>query len=171
MSVSEAMRIAKYRPSYAKNPQAMTRSKGMSDLMEMVFPKDFVATKHRQLLNASKVEHLVFPLAMTDKKITEILARNNCTVTEFMHSETQTHVWFFTADNMAQDKALDKIYKLRGEYAPEELDVTSKGLSLADLFERAEERKKAEARQLAIINKPKAKKPHGKRSKPKAKKA
>lgn len=141
MSVSEAMRRMKYKPGSSKNPQQLTRSKGMRELMDLVFPEDVIATKHRQLLNAHKIEHMVFPLAMTDEMITELLAQANCIVKKFMHSETQTHVWFFTADNQAQDKALDKVYKLRGEYAPEEHDVNVKGLSLVDLYEKAKVKK------------------------------
>lgn len=142
MSVSEAMRKVGYKPGYSKNPQSLTRTQGMKDFLDIVFPPEYVANKHRQLLNASRIEHMVFPLAMTDEEIVEILAKANCTVKKFMHSETQTHVWFFMADNMAQDKALDKVYKLRGDYAPEEVDVKSAGLSLVSLFEKAEQRRK-----------------------------
>ena len=137
----------------------------MQELMDMVFPSHYVATKHRQLLNAHRIDHMVFPLAMTDEDITALLAQANCIVKKFMHSETQTHVWFFAADNMAQDKALDKIYKLRGDYAPEEVDVKSNGLSLASLFEKAEQRRKLRAKQLPVKEKTNAKKPNRKTTK------
>lgn len=142
MSVSEAMRRAKYAPSSVKQSHRIPRAEGIKGLLDMVFDPVYVANKHRQLLNASRIEHMVFPLAMTDDEIVELLAQNNCTVKKFMHSETQTHVWYFMADNMAQDKALDKVYKLRGDYAPEEVDVKSAGLSLVSLFEKAEQRRK-----------------------------
>lgn len=56
---------------------------------------------------------------LTDKEIIEMLAEVNCKVRRIVHGESARHVYFWAADNMARDKALDKAYKLKGTYAPE----------------------------------------------------
>jgi hypothetical protein len=82
-------------------------------------PDDLLAARHLELLNASDIDHMVFPLNMMDEDITDLLKENNCTPKRFMHSETQTHVWFFSADNKARKDAIDMAYKIKGSYAPE----------------------------------------------------
>ncbi len=119
------------------------------------FPDELLKKKHLELLNASRLDHMVFPpfnqkkadeddgddeefedLAdlenkgekfgeqLTDQQIRELLLSVNCNVRKIVHGENQRHVYFWIADNMAQDKALDKAYKIRGLYAPEKRELS-----------------------------------------------
>lgn len=110
------------------------------------FSEEFLAQKHLQLLNSTRIDHLVFPLGpdidegdpsegppsgasvpeafkdrtkLTDQEITSMLAEVNCTVRQIVHGETARHVYFWSADNRALRDALDMAYKLKGTYAPE----------------------------------------------------
>ena len=56
---------------------------------------------------------------LTDVEIIKMLAEVNCTVRRIVHGEQARHVYFWAADNLARDKAIDKVYKLKGAYAPE----------------------------------------------------
>lgn len=60
---------------------------------------------------------------LSDKEIIEMLAEVNCKVRRIVHGETARHVYFWSADNMARDKALEKVYKLKGSYAPEKKSI------------------------------------------------
>jgi len=115
-NVSKGMIEAGYSPQTAKNPKNLTKSKAWNDLMNTYLSDEEVAKKHNELLNATGVGHMVFPLDVTDEQIIKLLAEANCIVKRFMHSETQTHVWFFAADNNARKAALDMAYKLKNKY-------------------------------------------------------
>lgn len=153
-NVSRAMMDAGYTPATANTPQKLTESKAWKEIMEESLPDNFLAEKHVELLNSSRIDHMVFPLGpkdeddinfsgakvkkegedkpeakmpeeykerttLTDKEIIEMLAEVNCKVRRIVHGETARHVYFWAADNMARDKALDKAYKLKGSYAAE----------------------------------------------------
>lgn len=51
-NVSKAMREVGYSPITAKNPKNLTDSKGWQELMKEYLPDDFLAKKHRELLEA-----------------------------------------------------------------------------------------------------------------------
>ncbi len=56
---------------------------------------------------------------VTDVDIKEMLEDLKCKVKRIVHRETARDVYYWTADNTTQDKALDKAYKLKGSYAPD----------------------------------------------------
>lgn len=115
-NVSRAMMEVGFSPATAKTPQKLTTSKGWQELMELHLSDASIAKRHKELLNSHFVDHMVFPLAMTEKEITALLLEVNCVARRFMHAETQTHVWFFAPDNKARKDAIDMAYKLKGRY-------------------------------------------------------
>ncbi len=158
-----------YGTSLQNNPSRVLDSQGFQKLLAEKIPEDFVAEKHLELLKATKLDHMIFPLGpegeddinlsggvnppkekeksretdeledqpnggallrrggaeeterttLTDKEIIAMLAEVNCVVRRIVHGETARHVYFWAADNMARDKAVDKAYKLRGRYQNE----------------------------------------------------
>lgn len=135
-NISKAMRDVGYSPQTAKTPQKLTESKGWKELMDKYLPDSLIAKKHNELLNASGIDHMVFPLNVSDKEIKELLKEANCIVKKIMHSETQTHVWFFSADNNARKNALDMAYKLKGSYQVElgETDETKVNVNVINII-------------------------------------
>ena len=108
---------AGYTHNTAKKPSNLTDSKGWNELMEHYLSDSLLAEKHRELLEATGIGHMVFPLNITDEEISKFLSEANCVVKRFQHSDTQTHVWYFAIDNLARKNALDLAYKLKGKYA------------------------------------------------------
>ena len=115
-NVSKGMVKAGYSPKTAKTPQKLTESKAWDELMDVYLSDQELSEKHQALLNATGIAHQVYPLDVTDKQIIDLLKEANCQVKRFMHSETQTHVWYFAPDNRARKDALDMAYKLKGRY-------------------------------------------------------
>ncbi len=116
-NVSQGMIKAGYSKKSAKNPKNLTESKAWDELMDTYLSDQELSEKHQALLNATGIAHQVYPLNVTDEQITELLKEANCQVKRFMHSEFQTHVWYFAPDNRARKDALDMAYKLKGRYA------------------------------------------------------
>lgn len=61
-SIGKAMIAAGYSENTANTPQKLTESKGWTELMGDYLSDEDLSKKHAQLLNSTKIEHLVFPL-------------------------------------------------------------------------------------------------------------
>lgn len=113
------------------------------------FLDEEVAAVHKELMTSRKLDHMIFPMGpkeddkqpelnvskeiktvvdaqiemertqLTDKDIEQLLTDANCVLRKIVHGRTARHVYFWAPDNMARDKAVDKVYKLKGAYAPE----------------------------------------------------
>ncbi len=163
-NVSKGMRDAGYADKTVKNPSNLTESKAWEEIMEDVLPDENLAEIHRQQLNSTRIDHMVFPLGpkgedddnfsgakpdkdketkneieverttLTDEEIIDMLAAVNCTVKRIVHGQTARHVYFWSPDNMARDKALDKAYKLKGHYKAEKKELSG-SINLADTID------------------------------------
>lgn len=144
------------------------------------FPNTLLEKKHLQLLNASTLNHESYPLGprdeidklkwiearkslckekgvpyteidyLTDEDIIQMLKDINCTVKRIVHRDTARDVYYWSADNLAQDRALDKAYKIRGEYAPEKRELS--GVNGEPLFSN-EHKSKAKRAISGFLNK------------------
>lgn len=152
VSIAKVLESVGYGRGLQNQPNRVIESDGFQLLMAEYLPEKTIAKKHAELLNATRMDHMIFPLGpkdeddinfsgarthteekddeihpeevkerttLTDKEIIEMLAEVNCKVRRIVHGETARHVYFWAADNMARDKALDKAYKLRGRYQEE----------------------------------------------------
>lgn len=62
-----ALRTAGYSNAVIKNPKKVTDSPTFQDLFNSMLPDDLLAEKHLELLNASRVDHMIFPLGPGDE--------------------------------------------------------------------------------------------------------
>ena len=122
--LKHAMVDAGYSPAYAHKPQEFRNTEAVKKEYAERFTDEELDKVHHELLMAARIDHMVFPKAVTDEEIKELLATVGCTVKKIMHSDNANHAWFWSPDNMARDKALDKAYKLRSNYALEKVQGT-----------------------------------------------
>lgn len=123
-SVSGAMRQAGYSDAAATNPQELTKSKGWKELMDQYLPDKTLLASHKKLLQSKYLDHMVFPLAMSDKDITALVKSVGGTVKRFQHSESQTHVWFWAANTKAIKDAIELAYKIKSRLKDGGVKVT-----------------------------------------------
>lgn len=124
-SVSKAMSKAGYSKATSKNPKNVTKSKTWKELMDEFLPETMVIKKHKQLMNASKLDLFVFPLSMNDDQIKELVESiPGCVLKKIEHGDTQNRAYYWVPDNKAQESAVDMAYKLRGTYKATEVKVT-----------------------------------------------
>lgn len=109
---------AGYSPSVAKKPALVTKSKGFQELLDDVLDDESLINVHESLLKAKAIDHLVFPLAMTDEEITTLVESVGGTVRKFMHGETANHVWFWAPNTKARQDALKLAYDVKGKLKP-----------------------------------------------------
>jgi hypothetical protein len=113
--IGAVLKQAGYSDSVAESPQRVTDTIGFQALIDQYLPEEDLAKAHREVLNTKKIEHMVFPLNMTDEDITELVESVNGVVRKFQHSETATHVWFWAADGKLKLDAVKLAYNLRGK--------------------------------------------------------
>jgi hypothetical protein len=112
-SVSSAMREAGYSDATAKNPKNLTETQTWKDLLEKALPDKKLLAVHKKLLNAQKVEHMVFPLGMDHGDIKKLLNSVGCTPKEIQSRQTAIHVWFWAPDFKARAAAVELAYRSR----------------------------------------------------------
>lgn len=127
-SVSKTMLEVGFSPGYAHNPHKLRNTKQFKKLFGQMISDEELIDHHKKLLNSHRIEHAVFPLALDDDEITELLESVNCTVRKIRHSESQKHAWFWAPDNRARKDGLDMAYKVQGRYAPEKIDIAKRPL-------------------------------------------
>jgi len=76
---------------------------------------------------------------LTDDDITALLAEVNCVVRKIVHGDQTRHVYFWADNVMAQQKALELGYKMRGLLSP---DSPKKGPTLNVFFGKKVEARK-----------------------------
>lgn len=166
--MSEAIREVGLSESLARNPQKITNSKTWQELMEVEFPDDQIAERHKQLARAGRLEQMVFPEGakltankipgsdvMSDEEITQMFAEADCRVLRIVHQEkptTQRLVYFVSPDNLARDKALDKFYKIKGRYLDENQPPSRPQGNIYNIFFSAETKEKMNAIEGEIKN-------------------
>ena len=134
LSVGSAMRSddVGYSESSSEKPQRVTNSKGFREFFGQVFTPEFIRAKHMELAQAKTVIHVPFPYKLKDEEIKAIIeSSEGCIFLGTKRFMTNCTVFFFAPDFVARDKALDKMYKITGDYAPEKID-TGNSLPLTD---------------------------------------
>lgn len=98
-SLSKAMREVGYSKNTAKNPQNLTKSKSWDELMEEFLPQSLVAKTHSDLLTAEETVFIPHKGKILAKKRPDYTARKN---------------------------GADMAYKLRGQYAPDKMELSKR---------------------------------------------
>ncbi len=125
-----ALKDAGYSYAVIKTPQKVTESKGWNELLDQHLSDSNLAEKHKELLNSTTLDHMVFPQLrvddpetkkkkkygeeLTDDDIRQMLADVNCKVRKIVHGEQARHVYFWSTDNTALKNALELAYKIKG---------------------------------------------------------
>ncbi len=161
ISISKEIRESGlYSETVIRNPKKVTQSKGWKELLEEFLPDSLLSQKHKELLTATRLDHMVFSTGvrlnsekealyktleaeaikagkeykhveiLSDEDIKDLLASVNCVVRKIVHREMSRDVYFWAADNHARDAALDKGYKLKGKYTPEKHQVVTATLDI-----------------------------------------
>lgn len=137
-NVSKSMRESGYSKSHSCNPQILTNSKGFQKLLNKYAPERDLIVKATKMLEQCNIEHKDFPASLSIDIIKELFKKS---MIEVLHIEIKpnekTTVYFKQVDALTQDKALDKLLRLHGLYAPDKHDHRTTGLSLVDLYDMA----------------------------------
>lgn len=124
-NVAKAMREEKYSKSMTRNSQKIKQTKTWQQLMDSYIPDTLVARTHKELFHASAIDHMVYPLSMTDKEITQVVESiKGCKVKKIKRGEQAVHVYFWIPNSKARKEAVELAYKIRGRFAPTEIKVS-----------------------------------------------
>lgn len=144
-TIKEAMVDAGYSESYAESGH-IGSTKTWESLMEKYFNDEDVAKAESAQMTAKKLYDYDFPIKLTDEQIQHDIEKHaGCELVRLVRGEHRVQAFFYTPDNFAIGKSLDRIYKLKKRY---DNTITLKGkisqLSTEEL-ERAIAREVSEA--------------------------
>lgn len=134
--IGKLMKQVGYSNAQAKNPHQIIKSKGFQELLDEMLPDEKLTEVHKKLLNAHDIGHMVFPLNMSDQEIKDLLSSVNCLAKKFMHSETQTHVWYWSPNTKAQKDAVELAYKIKNKFPAEKHQVATGGQDFIDQWKK-----------------------------------
>ncbi len=138
----EVMEESGYSPSYADSGRS---TKTLREVLEQYFPDDKIAQIEAAQLEASHIDHYVFTLSISDEEIKEVVeSYPNCKLKKIVHTETTKHAYFYSPDNFAVAKSLDRIYKLKGSYSAQKVQIEDPmdGLSDEEIADRIAEKQR-----------------------------
>lgn len=117
VSVSRAIRESGlYSPSYAEQPQKLTRSKGWKELVEKNLPDSFLTQRHRKLFDQVRVEYFSFGLKKSDEEITAAVKDAGLELINISYTADSKLAWYSVSDVHAVTKALEMAHKIKGVY-------------------------------------------------------
>lgn len=129
------------------------KEKTFKEILTKLIPDTEIAKKHKELLGSKTLLQMHFDAEVPDEEIEKIIKDAGCnflkiTLVTVEYTTKKSEVKSFDKKNcyysapnaIAQQKALDMIYKLKGEYSPEKVDLTTDGKALK--FYSDEQRKR-----------------------------
>lgn len=116
-NVSKAMRDAGYTKLTAKTPQKLTESRGFKGLIEDAGLTDqYLLRKHKELMDSKRIEHMTFPLRVSDDDIRELLESVSCIVRRIQRSAKQVDCWYWASNTEAVKGSLELAYKIKRHF-------------------------------------------------------
>lgn len=119
-SLAQAMRDAGYSESYARNPQKIKKTEAWKEYLDEFIPDEKIALVHLSLLEAQRICRIAFPVCLTNNDIENIISSSGRKVVTIRRYRNRVSVAFSEPDVLAQIKALDLAYKIKGSYGKED---------------------------------------------------
>jgi len=115
--IGKLMIQAGYAPGYARNPDKLKKTLSWEQLMQKNLPDDLISQKHNELLSSMTIDHYIFPNAVTDEMIKQILDQvAGCKLLRVQRNPQWARAFFAVPDNRSRKDAIDMAYKLKGKY-------------------------------------------------------
>lgn len=133
ITMGKILKAAGYSEETSKNPDQVTESKGFRQLIEEAVPDLKMAERFGMLTDSVILDNYKLSASMTDKEITELVESiAGFKVRKIVRSPLEKHatVYFWRPDNQSIDKALDKLVKIKGYYAPEKSEHKITGMKV-----------------------------------------
>lgn len=131
-SLSGAMKEAGFSKEYSDNPQKFKKTKAFRETFAEVFTDAFLTKKHEDLINAKRVVQQHFHYRIKDKDIKKLIESQGFTFIATKRFMTTALVYYSAPNTDAQDRALDKAYKIKGAYSAEKFKLTDDNSELTD---------------------------------------
>lgn len=133
ISMEKILKSAGYSDYKAKASTTVVQSKGFRELIEEYIPDSKMAERFGMLTDAVTLDQYKLNASMTDKEVNELVESiPGFKVRRIQRSllEKYLTVYFWRPDNMTIDKALDKLVKIKGYYAPEKSETKITGMKV-----------------------------------------
>lgn len=133
LPLGKALRNAGYSDHYANSPKKLLGTETFKELLGIFLPEAKVIKTHSELMDASEIQHYVFPQKGRGKKAKDVEDDKIKAIVEsvpgckliYIKKDFYGKIAFYQApDNRSRERAIDMAYKLRGSFAAEEIKLT-----------------------------------------------
>jgi hypothetical protein len=118
ISIYKAMTAVGYSHNYSRSSTKVTQSKSFQDLLEEMLPDDELVRVHAKLLRSKKLEHMDFPLDVTDEEIAWLIKDMGGMLRNIKHGKAAKQVFWWADNHLSQLPALALAYKVKGRLTP-----------------------------------------------------
>ena len=126
-SLTKAMVESGYSPAYAHTPSKLSNSKTFKELMDEFIPDSLITQRHNELANACSLSNYKFDLKISDKTIKALINDiPGCKCLYVSRDKYNATAYFTQPDQHSRKDAIDMGYKLKGVYAPEQIELTKR---------------------------------------------
>jgi len=120
ITIGKILRDAGYSDSYSEAPNRIIKRKSFQEALDRYLPDEVITKIHGSILQASVIDHMTFPKAMSDKEIKEVIESiDGCKVRKIKHGELANHAYFWSPDNTSRLRAVAEAYKIKNKYPAE----------------------------------------------------
>lgn len=159
VSLSEALKRAGYSKSTQINPHLITNTDDFKEAAGVIMEDWYTNYKHEQILAASEIVTWKFDNKDVSEDVVALLAEQVGGELLLMYRENKQNKFIVKVPkHQEQRQALDMLYKLKGDYAAEKVELSSKFSDLTD--EQIEELEKTNDLKISRFRK------YGTKSKP-----
>lgn len=124
-TVGKIMQEAGYSKTYSEMPGKLLDKDPFQALLDKYLPDEFLAEAHLGVMKANALAHDVFPVALTDDEIKEVVENVwGGHLKKLMHGDTGTHAWYIVPDHKTRIKGIAEAYKVKAKYPAEKQEHT-----------------------------------------------
>lgn len=115
LSIYKAAIAVGYSKAHAIHPKDIIQAKGFQELLAERLGDDKLTRVHNRLLKTKRIDHMTFPLSLSDEDIEVLITSVNGTLRKIVHGDMAKHAYWWIDDAKAREGALKLAYQVRGK--------------------------------------------------------
>lgn len=119
VTMAKILLEAGYSPEYARSPSKLLKSKNFQELLNENLPDDLLTKVHNDALEAKNVDSFVFPLALENDEIKELITGWGFKLTKISTGQTNKRAYYAHPDHKIRLDAVKEAYKIKNKYPAE----------------------------------------------------
>ena len=120
ITLGRILRESGFSDSMSEQPSRIIQSKSFQKLLDRYLPDDVIAEVHGDALEASELNHYIFPASEDDEMIKKTVESiKGCKLIKIRKQHTWKRAYFWSPDTRSRLTAIAEAYRVKGKYPAE----------------------------------------------------